>query len=93
MDWVVFINLGNVSGKNNDDFNIGVSNWHQRCHPIDGFLKSIMFISMGSFTDIIQRVAILGRKRAEQSRQVWSVNYLFKTRQTWAAMEESWTLT
>jgi len=64
-----FINLGNVSEKNTDDFvgnNVSVAN---AVYTADGFLKSIMFISMGSFTDIIQRVAdSRAENGAEQSR-------------------------
>jgi len=64
-----FINLGNVSGKNNDDFmgdKVSVGN---SVYTTDGFLKSIMFVSMGSFTDIIQRVAdSRSENGAEQSR-------------------------
>ena len=65
-----FINLGNVSEKNTDDFvgvpNVSVAN---AVYTADGFLKSIMFVSMGSFTDIIQRVAdSRAENGAEQSR-------------------------
>ena len=68
-----FINLGNVSEKNIDDFvddlegnKVSVAN---AVYTADGFLKSIMFISMGSFTDIIQRVAdSRAENGAEQSR-------------------------
>jgi len=61
--------MGNVSGKNNDDFmgdKVSVGN---AVYTADGFLKSIMFVSMGSFTDIIQRVAdSRSENGAEQSR-------------------------
>jgi flagellin len=65
-----FINLGNVSGKNNDDFNSATSaGINDAIYTEDGFLKSIMFVSMGSFTDIIQRVAdSRSENGAEQSR-------------------------
>jgi flagellin-like hook-associated protein FlgL len=65
-----FINLGNVSGKNNDDFNSATSaGINDAIYTADGFLKSIMFVSMGSFTDIIQRVAdSRSENGAEQSR-------------------------
>jgi flagellin len=65
-----FINLGNVSGKNNDDFdNATSSGIKDAIYTSDGFLKSIMFVSMGSFTDIIQRVAdSRSENGAEQSR-------------------------
>jgi len=64
-----FINLGNVSGKNNDDFNSSPPGINDAIYTEDGFLKSIMFVSMGSFTDIIQRVAdSRSENGAEQSR-------------------------
>ena len=65
-----FINLGNVSGKNNDDFDNATSaGIKDAIYTPDGFLKSIMFVSMGSFTDIIQRIAdSRAENGAEQSR-------------------------
>lgn len=64
-----FINLGNVSGKNNDDFTGNKVSVASAVYTADGFLKSIMFVSMGSFTDIIQRVAdSRSENGAEQSR-------------------------
>ena len=66
-----FINLGNVSEKNNDDFAQATQSnaLNDTIYTSDGFLKSIMFVSMGSFTDIIQRVAdARSENGAEQSR-------------------------
>ena len=65
-----FVNLGNVSGKNNDDFDSATTTGiKDAIYTSDGFLKSIMFVSMGSFTDIIQRVAdSRAENGAEQSR-------------------------
>ena len=59
----------------------------------DGFLNSIMFISIGSFTDIIQRVAdARAENGAEQSRLGMANELLIQTRQTWRLpMEGSWT--
>ena len=63
----IFINLGNVNnGNQNDITNTAAEN---EIYTSDGFLKSIMFISMGSYTDIIQRVAdARAENGAEQSR-------------------------
>ena len=63
----IFINLGNVNnGNTNDITNTQAEN---EIYTSDGFLNSIMFISMGSFTDIIQRVAdARAENGAEQSR-------------------------
>jgi flagellin-like hook-associated protein FlgL len=64
-----FINLGNVSGKNKDDFTGDKVSVGGAVYTADGFLKSIMFVSLGSFTDIIQRVAdSRSENGAEQSR-------------------------
>ena len=63
----IFINLGNVNNGNKDD--ISNTQAKNEIYTSDGFLKSIMFISMGSFTDIIQRVAdARAENGAEQSR-------------------------
>ena len=52
-----------------------------------------MFISMGSFTDIIQRVAdARAENGAEQSRLGMANELLIQKPQTWRLpMEESWT--
>jgi flagellin-like hook-associated protein FlgL len=63
----VFINLGNVNDGNKNDFTVAAT--QNELYTSDGFLKNIMFISMGSFTDIIQRVAdSRAENGAEQSR-------------------------
>ena len=63
----VFINLGNVNDGNKNDFTVATT--QDELYTTDGLLKNIMFISMGSFTDIIQRVAdSRAENGAEQSR-------------------------
>ena len=63
----VFTNLGNVNNGNKDDFTVTATK--NELFTTDGFLKSIMFVSMGSFTDIIQLVAdARAENGAEQSR-------------------------
>ena len=58
-----------MSGKNSDDFTGNRVSVGNAVYTADGFLKSIMFVSMGSFTDIIQRVAdSRSENGAEQSR-------------------------
>ena len=65
----IFINLGNVNNGNINDFTGNKVSVANEIYTNDGFLKSIMFVSMGSFTDIIQRVAdARAENGAEQSR-------------------------
>ena len=62
-----FFNLGNVNGGNKDD--ITVQAREDEVYTSDGFLKSIMFVSVGSFTSIIERIAdARAENGAEQSR-------------------------
>ena len=62
-----FFNLGNVNGGNNDDINDPAAK--NEIYTSDGFMKSIMFVSVGSFTSIIERIAdARAENGAEQSR-------------------------
>jgi flagellin len=62
----VFINLGNVDNGNQDD---GDSATRDEIYTSDGYLNSILFVSMSSFTDIIGRVAdVRAENGAEQNR-------------------------
>lgn len=64
----IFINLGNVNNGNLNDFTAN-STEADEIYTSEGFLRNIMFISIGSFTDIIQRVAdSRAENGAEQSR-------------------------
>jgi flagellin len=75
----IFVNLGNVNGGNIGDFNTGanvkgftgtqLTDAENEVYTSDGFLKSIMFVSIGSFTSIIERIAdARAENGAEQSR-------------------------
>lgn len=60
-----FINLGNVSDGNLND----VTGANASIYTSEGYLRSIMFVSIGSFTDVIQRIAdSRAENGAEQSR-------------------------
>jgi flagellin-like hook-associated protein FlgL len=62
----VYINLGNVDNGNQDDADLATRN---EIYTSDGFLSSILFVSMGSFTDIIGRIAdVRAENGAEQNR-------------------------
>ena len=63
----IFFNLGNVNGGNTDD--IGDPTAENEVYTSDGFLKSIMLVSVGSFTSVIERIAdARSENGAEQSR-------------------------
>jgi flagellin len=64
----VYINLGNVDNGNVGDFNAAASS---EIYTSDGFLNSILFVSIGSFTDIIERVA---DARAENGAEINRLN-------------------
>jgi flagellin len=63
----VYINLGNVDNGNIGDFT--AANEQAEVYTSDGFLRSIMFVSMGSFVDVIERIAdARAENGAEQNR-------------------------
>ena len=63
-----FINLGNVNSLNSDDLVAGSAS-HNEIFTSDGFLKSIMLVSVGQFTNVIQRLAdVRAENGAELSR-------------------------
>ena len=62
-----FVNLGNVNGGNTNDITVQAN--EDEVYTSDGFLKSIMFVSVGSFTSVIERIAdSRAENGAEQSR-------------------------
>ena len=62
------LNLGNVNSINADDFG-GTGAAFDEIYTSDGFLKSIMFVSVGQFTTAIERLAdVRAENGAEQSR-------------------------
>jgi flagellin len=65
----IFFNLGNVNGGNQDDFTGATAGSEDEVYTSDGFLKSIMLVSIGSFTSVIERIAdARSENGAEQSR-------------------------
>ncbi|MBT5717190.1 MAG: flagellin [Opitutae bacterium] len=76
----VFINLGNVNNGNIDDFTVTATK--DELFTTDGFLKSIMFVSMGSFTDIIQRVADARAENGAEQSRIGMANELLIQNQT-----------
>ena len=78
----VYLNLGNIGGANGDDFAPATypgadtvagtaDDIQNELYTSDGFLKSIMFVSVGQFTQAIQRLADV---RAENGAEVSRLN-------------------
>ena len=64
-----FINLGNVNSLNSDDLGGTADSRYQEIYTSDGYLKSIMFVSVGQFENVIERLAdARAENGAEQSR-------------------------
>ena len=85
----VFINLGNVNNGNMNDMSEGssASSSAQEAafddvYTADGFLKSIMFVSVGSFTNIIQRIADARSENGAEQNRLGMVNELLIQNQT-----------
>ena len=65
----VYVNLGNVDNGNQDDFGGPTTTANNEVYTSDGFLRSIMFVSMASFVDVIERIAdARAENGAEQNR-------------------------
>jgi flagellin len=63
----IFINLGNVNDGNKNDLTDTTAK--NEVYTSDGFLKSIMFVSVGSFMRVIEKIAdARAENGAEQSR-------------------------
>jgi flagellin-like hook-associated protein FlgL len=62
----VYLNLGNVDNGNVGDF---TANTQDELYTSEGFIKSILFVSIGSFVDILGRIAdVRAENGAEQNR-------------------------
>ena len=69
------MNLSNLNSINSDDFQSQITS--NEIYTSDGFLKSIMFVSVGQFTTAIERLAdARAENGAEQSRLNMSLNLL-----------------
>jgi len=75
-----FINLANVNNGNLDDFESTAVK--DEIYTADGFLKSIMFVSVGSFTNIIQRIADARSENGAEQNRLGMVNELLIQNQT-----------
>ena len=62
----VFVNLGNVDNGNLDDADAAT---RSEIYTSEGYLSSILFVSMASFVDVIERIAdVRAENAAEQNR-------------------------
>ena len=62
----VFVNLGNVDNGNLDDAD---ATTRSEIYTSEGYLSSILFVSMASFVDVIERIAdVRAENAAEQNR-------------------------
>jgi len=84
----IFVNLGNVNGGNTNDLQssghtaVSISNAYNEIFTEDGFLRSIMFVSIGSFTNIIQRIADARAENGAEQNRLGIVNELLTVNQT-----------
>ena len=90
----IFLNLGNVNGGNSDDFDDGttaltgsyttaqIDEAKSQVYTSDNYLQSIMLISMGTFTDIIERVADARAENGAEQNRLGMVNELLTQNQT-----------
>ena len=85
----IFVNLGNVNGGNTNDLSLAagytsaqLSSAYNEIYTEDGFLRSIMFVSVGSFTNIIQRIADARAENGAEQNRLGIVNELLTVNQT-----------
>jgi flagellin len=89
----IFINLGNVNNENMNDFtnagsdaadpqSISLNAAFNEIYTSDGYLKSIMFVDIESYTDIIQRIADARAENGAEQNRLGMVNELLIQNQT-----------
>ena len=89
----IFINLGNVNNENMNDFtnagsaatdpqSVSLNAAFNEIYTSDGFLKSIMFVDIESYTDIIQRIADARAENGAEQNRLGMVNELLIQNQT-----------
>ena len=79
----VYINLGNVDNGNTDDFTgTAQPQVQNEIYTSDGFLRSIMFVSMASFVDVIERIADARAENAAEQNRLGMTSALLMQNQT-----------
>jgi len=75
----VYINLGNVDGGNLDDADAAT---RSEIYTSEGYISSILFVSMASFVDVIERVADVRAENAAEQNRLSVTNELLMQNQT-----------
>jgi flagellin-like hook-associated protein FlgL len=75
----VYVNLGNVDNGNVGDFGAATQD---ELYTSDGFIKSILFVSMGSFVDILGRIADARAENGAEQNRLSMTNALLMQNQT-----------
>jgi len=78
----VYVNLGNVDNGNQDDFGGTGNAPYDEIYTSDGFLNSIMFVSMASFVDVIERIADARAENAAEQNRLGMTSALLMQNQT-----------
>ena len=89
----IFINLGNVNDENMNDFSnagngagapqsVSLNAAFNEIYTSDGYLKSIMFVDIESYTDIIQRIADARAENGAEQNRLGMANELLIQNQT-----------
>ena len=81
----VYVNLGNVDNGNQDDFGGAAganANVYNDIYTADGFINSIMFVSMASFVDVIERIADARAENAAEQNRLSMTSALLMQNQT-----------
>ncbi len=75
----VYINLGNVDNGNMDDADAAT---RSEIYTSDGYLSSVLFVSMASFVDVIERIADARAENAAEQNRLSVTNNLLMQNQT-----------
>ncbi len=78
----VYVNLGNVDNGNQDDFGGPGTAAYDEIYTSDGFINSIMFVSMASFVDVIERIADARAENAAEQNRLSMTSALLMQNQT-----------
>ena len=75
----VYVNLGNVDNGNLDDADAAT---RSEIYTSEGYLSSILFVSMASFVDVIERIADVRAENAAEQNRLSVTNELLMQNQT-----------
>ena len=78
----VYINLGNVDNGNQNNFGGTGNTTYNEIYTSDGYLSSVLFVSMASFVDVIERIADARAENAAEQNRLSVTNNLLMQNQT-----------